>query len=121
MNTLLLDVTTWDLCVDASGNIAMATDPYALAQDAACAIKLFAGELWFDTTQGVPYFDQILGQPLSLEFMRTQYVAAAMSVPGVVAAEVFFTGIVGRALSGQVQITDATGAVSVANLGAPTL
>ena len=56
MKTLLLDQTTWDLTLDANNNIALAAEPYAFAQDAASAIRLFQGELWYDTTRGVPYF-----------------------------------------------------------------
>ena len=62
MNTLLLDRATWDLCLDAAGNIATASEPYALAQDASSAIRLFVSEAWYDTTQGIPYFTNILGQ-----------------------------------------------------------
>ena len=36
-NTLLLDRTVWDLLLDGSGNIAIATEPYATAQDVASA------------------------------------------------------------------------------------
>lgn len=32
-STLLLDTLAWDLAVDAAGNIAVATEPYSLAQD----------------------------------------------------------------------------------------
>ncbi len=60
MNTLLLDQVTWDLAVDTSGNIAVAADPYSQAQDAASSIKTFAGEVYYDTTRGIPYFTQIL-------------------------------------------------------------
>jgi hypothetical protein len=121
MNTLLLSTDRWDLVLDAAGNIAMATSPYALAQDAASAIRLFAAELWYDTTQGVPYFDQILGQYPSVEFMRAQYIAAATTVPGVVSAACFFTAVVARALGGQVLITDTAGVVSTASFGAAAL
>ena len=41
MNTLLLDLTNWDLLVDASGNIAVASDPYSVAQDVASAVRVF--------------------------------------------------------------------------------
>ena len=41
MKTLLLRPDTWDLTLDSAGNIAVAENPYALAQDAASAIKLF--------------------------------------------------------------------------------
>ena len=61
MSTLYL-TPKWDLCVDNSGNIALATEPYALAQDVASAIKLFKGELWYDAQKGVPYFEKILGK-----------------------------------------------------------
>ena len=62
MKTLLLDVESWDVILDAASNIAIASEPYAVAQDVASAIKLFAGELWYDTTKGVPYFASILGK-----------------------------------------------------------
>lgn len=114
MDTLLLDRTTWDLCLDSAGNIAVASEPYALAQDAASHIRLFAGELWYDIGQGIPYFGQILGKPPSIALMKAQFVAAALKVPGVIAARAFVTSIEGRTVTGQIQITDATGKISVA-------
>jgi hypothetical protein len=120
VNTLLLDVSSWDLCLDAAGNIAMASNPYSIAQDAASAIRTFAGEVWYDTTQGVPYWDQILGQYPPIEFMRAQFVAAALTVPETVSAVCFFSAVVGRALSGQVQITDTARMASIAAFG-PTI
>ena len=62
MKTLLLDRTQWDLVQDANGNIALATEPYARAQDVASACRLFRGELWYDTAAGIPYFEDILGK-----------------------------------------------------------
>lgn len=113
-STLLLDRAGWDLCLDISGNIALATPPYAIAQDAASAIRLFLGECYYDVSRGVPYFQQILGQYPSVEFMRTALTTAALSVPGVTAASVFLTGLVHRKLTGQVQVTDAAGVTSIA-------
>lgn len=115
--TLLLDRTVWDLTKDASGNIALASEPYALAQDAASAIKLFQGELWFDTTKGIPYFGQILGRFPPIALMKAQFVAAAMTVPGVVSAVCFIESIVNRSVVGQVQITDASGTVTSVSSG----
>jgi hypothetical protein len=114
MNTLFLLPQTWDLCADASGNIAMATEPYSLAQDAASAIRLFSGELWYDTTQGIPYFGQILGQTPPLQLLKSQFTAVALTVPGVISAVCYITGISGRQVSGQVQVTDATGTTTAA-------
>lgn len=114
MDTLLLSTDGWDLLLDAAGDIAVAATPYAVAQDAASAIKLFAGELYYDTSLGIPYFEQVLGLAPPLELVRAEFVAAALRVPEATAARCFLTGIQGRTLSGQVQVTTATGAVAVA-------
>lgn len=110
MDTLLLDQGSWDLVLDISGNIAMATAPYAIAQDVASACRLFAGELWYDTTQGVPYFSDVLGQPLNVSFIMSKIEAAALTVPDVVSARCILATFQGRELRGQVQIIDTTGA-----------
>lgn len=115
MDTLLLDRVTWDLVLTAGGDIAVASNPYSLAQSAANAIKLFQGEYWFNTTIGVPYFGQILGQAPSIAYMKAQFVAAALTVPDVAAAVCYITSISGRTVSGQVLVTDAAGVTSIAN------
>lgn len=111
MNTLFLSPDTWDLAVDVNGNIAMATGNYALAQDAASTVKLFLGELWYGTTQGVPYLQQLLGYKPPLSTVKAHLVAAALTVPGVTSAQVFITALSNRQVSGQVQILDGTGNV----------
>lgn len=114
MDTLFLDPSSWDLAIDVSGNIAMASEPYALVQDAASAIKTFEGEVYYNTTLGIPYFQQILGQSPPLSLVRTYFEDAALTVPEVTGARCFFTAFTDRVLSGQVQVTDATGNISVA-------
>ena len=118
MNTLALDPLSWDLTVSASGDIAVFSDqppnPIGLAQDAASAIRLFAGELWFDTTQGVPYFSEILAKRPPIALMKARFVAAARTVPGVVSAICYIATISNRKVTGQVQITDANGNTATA-------
>jgi len=114
MDTLYLDPSAWDLTLDTSGNIALASNPYALAQDAASACRTFAGECWYDTTQGVAYWQDILGKMQPLELVRADLVAAALTVPEVVSAQCFFSGLVNRQLTGQIQVTDANGVTSAA-------
>lgn len=109
MNTLLLALDTWDLCLDASGNIALATAPYALAQDVASAIKTFLGEVYYDTTLGVPYFQQILGQTPPVAVFQEYMIQAALTVPGVVAATCIIQSFTDRQVTGQVQFTDSSG------------
>lgn len=106
MQTLLLDTQVWDLVLDLFGNIAVASDPYSQAQDAASAIRLFEGELWYDTTQGVPYWASILGQAPPIALMKAKFVDAALTVPGVVTAQCFLSGMVNRQVTGQVQLSN---------------
>lgn len=115
-STLLLDTVAWDLVLDANGNIAVADEPYSLAQDAASAIKTFLGECWWDTTVGIPYLQQILGKRPSPAVLNAQFVAAAKTVPDVKSAVVVITQITDRSVAGQVQVTStSTGQTSAAN------
>jgi hypothetical protein len=114
-NTIYLDPTTWDLAIDVDGNIAMAQSPYALAQDAASAIKTFLGECWYDTTIGVPYWEQILGKRPTIPLLKQRITAAALTVPGVVSATTYISSVSGRTVSGQVQISDTSGTTSTAS------
>lgn len=108
-NTLLLDTEQWDLVLDANGNIAMASPPYALAQDVASAVRLFNGELWYDSTKGVPYFEEILGQLPPPSLMQAYIVDAALTVPGVTDAQCVIESFDDRTVVGQVQFIDETG------------
>lgn len=114
MRTLLLDQTTWDLVLDVSGNIAAATEPYQLAQDAASAIRVFSGEQWFNTTLGVPYFQSFLGKPPNISLIKQKFIGQALTVPGVVSAKVFIDSVADRRVTGQVQVTDVNGDITAA-------
>lgn len=114
MNTLLLDTVAWDLCLDAFGNMAVASNPYSLAQDAASAIRMFQGEYWYDTTKGIPYKTRVLSKTPPIELVKALNVSAALTVPEVVAAQCYISGISNRTLAGQVQVTDSTGATATA-------
>ena len=116
MDTILLDTETWDLVLDTAGNIAMASDPYSQAQDAASSIKTFKGEVYYDTTLGVPWFQGIIGRLPPLSLIKASLIAAVLQVPGVVAATVFISGsTAGRNLTGQVQIKTGSGQTTPAN------
>lgn len=114
MKTLLLDGAAWDCVLDAGGNWALAAEPYALAQDAASEIKTFQGEVYYDTDKGIPYWQQVLGHNPPAQLMRTLFVNAALTVPGVVSAVCFLRALTNRQVTGQVQITDAAGNTATA-------
>ena len=111
-NTLLLDRSAWDLVLDSAGNIALAEPPYALAQDVASAVKLFLGELWYDTTKGVPYFEEVLGHLPPPSVLMGLIEKAALTVPGVVSAQCIIQAFGAREVSGQIQFIDETGAAN---------
>lgn len=113
--TLYLNPTTWDLDIDASGNIAVAQAPYQLSQDACSAMRTVAGECWYDTTQGIPYLSEVLGKSPPLPLLKSLLEAAALTVPGIAKAQVFITSTTDRGIVGQVQITDSSGSTSVAS------
>lgn len=121
MRTLLLNQSRWDYCVDNAGNWAVCDVPYAQAQDVASAIKLFLGELWYDTSKGVPYWQQILGRFPPVPLMKADWIKAALTVPGVVSALVFLKSVAKREVTGQVQIKNNQGQVSVATIPQNTL
>lgn len=106
MNTLFLLPSTWDLALDSSGNIAVASDVYQQAQDVASACRTFSRDVYYDQTLGIPYFEQILGQygfPLSLYKMHLE--TAAKSIPGVVSASAQLQ-LKGRVASGSIIFTN---------------
>lgn len=115
MDTLLLDRSTWDLTLDATGNIAVASDPYSLAQDAASAIRTFQGEVYWDTTLGLPWLSSILGKNPSLSQLKAYFVAAAMTVPDVASAKCYIRAITSRIVAGQIQVTSTSGQTSAAD------
>lgn len=121
MRTLLLGQNTWDLTLDASANIAVAEEPYAFAQDAASACRTFLGEVWHDSSLGIPYLQQILGKRPSAQFVRAQLEAATLTVPDTTSAAAFLTSFVNRKLSTQVQFTaaGATGTIGTSELQGP--
>jgi hypothetical protein len=115
MQTLLLDQSAWDLVTDAFGNIALASNPYSLAQDAASEIRLFLGEAYYDTTRGIPYWQEILAQDPPISLMKAKFNSAAELTPEVVTAQTFITSVANRQVNGQVQILDDSGAVIAAS------
>lgn len=114
MNTLLLDQTAWDLVLDGAGNIALASNPYSIAQDCASAVRTFLGECRYDTTLGLPYFESILGKLPPPNFVKQKMIDACLTIPEVQSVNIVFTEFSARALTGQIQITDINGNTSEA-------
>lgn len=54
-----------------------------VAQDLMIALKLVAGEWFLDPTQGIPYFQAILGQKTPLTIVAQIFRRAILSRPGI--------------------------------------
>lgn len=120
MKTLLLSVNDWDLLLDIGGNIAVAENPYAQAQDAASACRTFSdirsddtGECWYNSTLGIGY-KKMLGKAPNIALIKAKMVSQARLVPGVIGAKVFITGLVDRRVTGQIQIATEDGITTAA-------
>lgn len=116
MVSLALD-SSWNLFADSSGNLALVTGSAALAQDAATACRLWTNEYWYATNIGIPY-QNIIGKQPNFTALKAFWVAAALTVPGVVSAKAFIASFENREVTGQIQVTGADGTVSSANFTA---
>lgn len=115
--TLFLMPDTWDLTLDASGNVATATSTYQRAQDIASACRVFTKDMYYNQQEGIPYLPEILGKsvyPLGL-YNKALY-DSAMSVEGVTSAEIKFNRLKDRILSGSIMFTDIDGNKGAVNL-----
>ena len=104
MATLYLDPIQWDIGLDSFGNIAIASSPYAIAQDVASECKLWKGEARYDTTKGIPYETSILGRLPPPAKLMAWYKDAAEGVPGVAESKVILQ-YGNRHLTGEIQCT----------------
>ena len=120
MNSLQLDANM-DLLIT-NGSLTVATGDYAVAQNVATALMAFQGEVWYDTSFGMPYLQNIFGgRAPSLAFIKGKIISVAESITDVGSAVVFLLGPgSNRTLGGQVQLTNSAGetigAVSTTNL-----
>lgn len=111
MDTLLLDLATHDLVLDASDNIAQASDPYAMAQDAGTACATWLEEVYFDTTLGMPWRQQVFGKMPALSLVKEQLRAVAVREVGdrAQSVTVFIATLTARRVVAQVQVVPAGG------------
>ena len=104
--SFLLGLSDWDIHVNASGNLALTTGKYEIAQDVANAIQLFIDDAYFDADRGVPHFDIDLGHKPASSVLRARYKDATLGVTGVSDASVTLQSLSsGRRLRGTITIT----------------
>ena len=105
--SFLLNTEEWDVGLDDLGNIAITENPYAVAQDVACACLTFLGESWYDITLGIPYYQRILGHWPGTQLINTKMQTEALKLPYVQSASCTVAiGKGDRKCSGVMTITD---------------
>lgn len=102
-------VVAWDLKVDINGDIAVCEGAYSIAQQVANEIKLFAGEGWYDLTQGTPHFAQILGINSNLGLIRNILLDRVNGVDNVRSSDIDMYVDSSRTLHGNIFITSKDG------------
>lgn len=106
MRDLLL--TDGELSV-VNGDLATVDGEAALRQDVLTALRLFKGEWFLDTDQGVPYFDKILGQKnISTAELRRILAPVVMGREGVVSLDSCRVTIDNATRSATVRLTATT-------------
>lgn len=114
MTTLYLDPDSWDLAVDASRRIALASLPYEAAQTTANACRLWRGEAPYNNDRGIPYETEILGKNPPIQLMKTWYELETLTVPNVESATIVLEfDRTSRKLGGQIQITLTDGTTGI--------
>lgn len=84
--SLQLDNDSWDILLDGAGNLAITSDKQAVAQDVATACLSHLGEVWFDTTLGIPWLSEIVGKNSSVSYIQNQMEEEALRLPYVAQA-----------------------------------
>lgn len=91
MRSLLLDNDNWDLVVDANRNLAVCTAPYAVLQDVATAVRIWLGEVLYNTQLGIGYDTDIFSNASNAVVLAREVERIASEVSGVTAAQCTLT------------------------------
>ena len=116
--TLNLDRRTWDLTTNGVGQIEVASEDYATAQNVANETRRFTNDTYFQQDKGVPHFLIELGRRVSNMSVLYSYLRrAALRVDDV--NEIQTINVTGfdpatRVLSGEVTFTTKEGVRNVA-------
>lgn len=115
--SFLLNTQDWDLLLDEKGNIAVSDNPYAIAQDVACACSTVLGECYYDDTLGIPYYDKVFARQVGLQYLQSKLQAEALKLSYVRLASCTLThDRKDRQASGVIAVVDSNNESSVINL-----
>lgn len=105
MNTLPLNISTWDVVLDGAGNLNLTDPDMSIAQDVASAVRTFLGECWYNVNLGMPYFQTILGQAPPSSLVQAKIKGQALTVADVLTVKTLALSLKGRTLTGTIVVT----------------
>lgn len=114
--SFLLD-DRWDIQLDDLGNIAITKNPYAVAQDVACACKTELGECFYNKSIGLPYFEKIFKRQVGIRFVQSKLQAEANKLSYVSQTQcTLAVDTIKRLTTGMISIIDTNNEESTINL-----
>lgn len=105
MDSIKLDIDTWDIALTAGGSIAVVSSTERVAQDVSTYVRTWQGECWYDTDAGIPYLNRELATLPPAELVRERARRRALEVPNVLTATVTLTDFAERVLTGNIHVT----------------
>lgn len=105
--------TTWDIYLNAAGDLFLADQDSSIAQDVASSVKTFEGECWYNNTLGMPYFQAIFGRAPPNSFVVDNIKKQAFTIDDVVSVNVQGIGLKNRNVSGVIVINAPTNPITV--------
>ncbi|MXV44385.1 hypothetical protein GS501_04900 [Saccharibacter sp. 17.LH.SD] len=110
MTSLQLDADIWDIGLDGTGNLALATGQLSVLQDVCSAVQTWLGEVIYDLNLGVPYSDELMGGSEAIAFYASDVEDTAGQVPGVSSATCYSLSLTPtRRLTGVLAVTMTNG------------
>lgn len=88
MSSFQLDQSTGDLQI-ANNSLSLTTGREAIRQHLQCRFRLFLGEWFLDTDQGVPWFRDVLIKQSSFAVVKEILKTVILDTPGVISITVF--------------------------------
>jgi hypothetical protein len=113
MNLSLALNANLDLFLTPAGNIATVSESDADVQDVACAVRTWLTDLFYAQDYGIPFLPSVLGQPYSKQLLVAQINKQALSVKNIAKAQTTITSIVGRKVSGIIEVINLAGAAAL--------
>lgn len=117
--TAALDANSWDLQLDANGNVVMAKETNAIVQNVCNEGRLFTGDAYFRFEDGIDWFTDQLGEPVQEAVTSENLRTAALAVPGVLSVDSVTINELNqktRTLHGTIEITTEGGSYGRAEI-----